>query len=592
MALDLCSMRPSRCAVAALLVASALFVTTLLPDAYWARYTGLESTMHWIAANRDLLAPVGPEFLDQVTFLNSRLPDEPPTTPQSSDAPLCIGITIFLRNQPLVINLLHSLVQDRLHAEAAASRYSRHHPHQDSQHTARVHVPWSLTVFWLPSDPAPDAIESHFVTRELQQRGVHVVRIDTGIAALRKRAVGVSSPISHSRAFNVSVDGADSAMLAELNAWVMQEGLTVPQGHNQREKRLVTPPHAYGFALDTMRSRQRACSAYVMIEDDVVAASGWEQELRRQLDEVSRADPMWRQLKLFTSNEHEQLSNFALFSVFVTVLGIAVIAYFRQQLLRLCQRLRTAGQLLPPALASTKDVHADRGAAVITLCALTILAATCAYFVAVLQLARIPCPLNGRACPGLRHLNHHAYRALILTQAIAYSPRTAASFAACMSLAPIPRDDSPVCWQVDLAMWRCLAASDDVYAGYVSDTFPSAGFNVERRAAEANGTGLDGFVPLPLLDPGRNHECTWPAVLPTWHGLYEAVPNLFQHVGLFNSFGQARQLLVSDYVLGRYPRFPQPELHQWPDRVAASRKEEPMRDVNVDHIRPRRIMGA
>lgn len=396
----------------------------------------------------------------------------------SSAAPpgqLCVGVMLYRRKAAAVWSLVVSLALQRLLAARALGG-------GDPRPLA---VPIPLAVYWVPHDAA-DA-QGSVAIAALRSRDYDVVRVDEGIAALRKRQLADCT-----RAGAGAGDASSSGAAEEGSA------------------RRPTPPRAYGFALEDMRARAApggCAGGLLMLEDDAVAEIDWEARVGAAVVEVARRDPEWRFLKLHnpdTFNKWDVGGLLLLFLSFAALFGCAAFA----------------SSPLPPRSAAARPLLladlARRAAASGALSA----AALAVLWYAGRPLA--PCVLNSNACAGL--FMKRGDVDMSPSQAQLFNPRTVHAFGGCMSRTPYVTDG--VCWQIDFAQHACLEPR--TAAGYA-------------RLAAGSADGCEAFPRPPEPAAG---DCSLRDTGLT--GLWALQPSVFQHAGLVGGNGRVGILRVAE----------------------------------------------
>ena len=412
---------------------------------------------------------------------------------------VCIGVTLFLREEPYVLGAITSLLLRAL---------------DETGRVGSAHVPHSLVIYWQPT-PAVAAgnTSAHWVTRELSARGIQVVRVDEGVA-LERRAQTRACMHDAVPVLPIEADEGDL--------------------HNGISENIVSPPHMFGFALRDMarRARSTGCRHALMIEDDVFAAVNWESQLRTHIAAVIALDPAWRMVKLFVPSFFNSwyLGDFLFWSLALFVLFYLFLIIFyatARRVLHFCNS--GSGGVLsrrrlemrdPPFLGTRTNVVS---AAFVTTSVVIF------YFLAGRSSA--PCIANADACAGIAPID--SIEGVVFSQAQVFNVATIESFADCLEFTPrvsplasiaLPKARHDMCWQIDLAMAHCFASTSSTVA--TTDV-------IDRESCAA-------LPRVPSLT-----DCL-PSVAKISSGVFRARPSTFQHVGILDAGGGLKGLRISE----------------------------------------------
>jgi len=236
---------------------------------------------------------------------------------------------------------------------------------------------------------------------------------------------------------------------------------------------LVTPPISFGFALEYFAKNENTCEMIFIIEDDAVAAVNWLSTTTKAISHLDAIDPKWVMLKLHRSD----FSNFYDLSSLIFLLCIFFPLFLTASFILRHQNRNFKFHVVRTTIFS--------GLAILVLW--------------ILGRPLAPCFMNSLACNGILALEGDWD--MTVTQAQAFNPRMASTFSSCMINTPVAT--SGVCWQVDLAMHRCLSKAGKSYTN-----------------CTIFETGLSGL----------------------W-GLH---PSVFQHTGIKNGNGHKTPLRISE----------------------------------------------
>ena len=284
----------------------------------------------------------------------------------------------------------------------------------------------------------------------------------------------------------------------------------------------------FGFALRDMARRAGAagCKYALMIEDDVVAAVDWEAQLRAAVAAAATRDPAWRMVKLFVPSYFNAWTarDAAFWLPVLFCFYAAALVAAEAAAAALPRRLPPCALLPPPA---RRRVPARERARAVAAAAALATAGAAAFFLFAGR-AAAPCAANADACAGVAPLD--TVEGAVFSQAQVFNVATLGAFATCLERTPrvpprataaLPKARHDTCWQIDLAMARCLARTG---AGPLDDDAGCA-------ALPRTPTAADECAPTTAAFPGA--------------GAYRARPSVFQHVGILDAGGGLKGLRVS-----------------------------------------------
>jgi hypothetical protein len=172
--------------------------------------------------------------------------------PAPGQGKLCVGVSVYHREEPYIHGLLHTLSKDSIGHATNIMRQSAKKPS----------LPVSLTIYWLPAN-TEETSPGMQTMRQLSTLGYNVVRSDLLIRQTRLSALNSSD----CNMWGCSGSAADFVISFPIN-----------------------PPHFYGSMLSDIVQRQPECAAVLILEDDTIAALGRRSEVTSIVENIKHLD--------------------------------------------------------------------------------------------------------------------------------------------------------------------------------------------------------------------------------------------------------------------------------------------------------------